>query len=56
VSFTIRARHARARLDAAVEAGQMTPAEACANMERIPKGEHPCSLRAHLRKIVPKDR
>jgi chloramphenicol 3-O-phosphotransferase len=51
----IRARHARARFDAAVEAGQMTPAEASANMERIQKGEHPRGLRAHLRKIAPKD-
>jgi hypothetical protein len=51
----IRTRHARVRLDAAVEAGQMTQAEASANMDRIRKGEHPRSLRTHLRKIAPKD-
>ena len=48
----IRTRHARARIDAAVEAGQMTQAEASANMEQIQRGEHPRSLRAHLRKIT----
>jgi polyhydroxyalkanoate synthesis regulator phasin len=52
----VRARHAQARFDAAIVAGQMTQAEASANMERILKGEHPRSLRAHLRKIAPKDR
>jgi regulator of replication initiation timing len=54
-ALRIRIRHARARLEAAVEAGQMTPAEASANMECIRKGEHPRSLRAHLRKIAPTD-
>jgi hypothetical protein len=54
-ALRIRARHARARFDAAVEGGQMTPSEARANMERIWKGEHPRSLRAHLRKIAPTD-
>jgi hypothetical protein len=48
----IRARHARARLDAAVEAGQMTPAEASANLDQIQRGEHPRGLRTHLRKIT----
>ena len=51
----IRTRHARARLDAAVEAGQMTQAEANANLEELQKGEHPRGLRAHLRKITAKD-
>jgi CHASE3 domain sensor protein len=51
----IRARHAGARLDAAVEAGQMSQAEANANVERIRNGEHPRTLRAHLRKIATKD-
>ena len=46
---TIRTRHARARLDAAVEAGQMTHAEASACMEQIQMGKHPRALRAHLR-------
>ena len=48
----IRTRHARARLEAAVEVGQMTQAEADANMEHIRTGEHPRALRAHLRKIT----
>jgi hypothetical protein len=51
----IRTRHARARLEAAVEAGQMTQAEAEANLEHVQKGEHPRALRAHLRKITSKD-
>jgi hypothetical protein len=51
----VRTRHARARLDAAVEAGQMTEAEANANIEQLQKGEHPRALRAHLRKITSKD-
>jgi hypothetical protein len=51
----IRTRHARVRLDAAVEAGLMTPAEASANLEEIKKGEHPRSLRAHLGKIASQD-
>jgi hypothetical protein len=50
----IRTRHAQARLDAAVEAGQMTQAEANANIEQLQKGEHPRGLRAHLRKITAK--
>jgi hypothetical protein len=52
VVIRIRTRHARARLDAAVEAGQMTPAEASANLEQIERGEHPRGLRAHLREIT----
>ena len=48
----IRTRHARARLDAAVEAGQMTRAEASANLEQIENGGHPRGLRAHLRTIT----
>jgi hypothetical protein len=51
----IRARHARVRFDAAVEAGPMTKAEASASMERVRKGEHLLSLRSHLHKIAPKD-
>jgi CHASE3 domain sensor protein len=51
----IRTRHARVRLDAAVEAGQMTQAEANANVEQLQKGEHPRGLRAHLRKITSED-
>jgi hypothetical protein len=48
----IRTRHARVRLDAAVEAGQMTQAEASANLEQIKEGKHPRGLRAHLRKLT----
>jgi hypothetical protein len=48
----IRTRHARARLDAAVEAGRMKRAEADASMEQLQKGEHPRELRGHLRKII----
>jgi hypothetical protein len=51
----IRTRHARARLVSAVEVGQMTQAEANANLDQIRKGEHPGGLRAHLRKNAPKD-
>jgi hypothetical protein len=52
--ITIRTRHAQARIDVAVEAGQMTQAEATTNLERIKQGEHPRGLRAHLRKITSK--
>jgi hypothetical protein len=51
----IRTRHARGRLDAAVEAGQMTPAQASVNLEQIKKGKHPRGLRAHLRKLTSED-
>jgi hypothetical protein len=51
----VRARHARARLDAAVETGQMTRAEADTNMAQLQKGEHPGALRAQLRKMTSKD-
>jgi hypothetical protein len=51
----IRSRHARARLELAVEGGQMTQAEADANLEQIQNGEHPRGLRAQLRKITSKD-
>jgi hypothetical protein len=52
----IRTRHARARLDAAVEAGQMTQEEASANLEQLKKGKHPRGLRGHLRKLTSEDR
>jgi hypothetical protein len=51
----IRTRHAQARLGAAVDAGQMAPVEASANLEEIKKGKHPRGLRAHLRKITSQD-
>lgn len=47
----IRMRHAGARLDAAVDHGQMTRQEADAYRERLAKGEHPRSLRTHLAKL-----
>jgi hypothetical protein len=52
---SIRTRHARTRLDAAVEAGQMTQAEASANLEQPKKGEHPRGLRGHLQKTTSDD-
>lgn len=45
---SIRVRHAAARLDAAVEGGQMTQGEAAGYLDRLNKGEHPRSLRTHL--------
>jgi hypothetical protein len=51
----IRTRHARARLDAAVKAGQMTQGEASANLDQIKKGKHPRGLRRHLRKLTSED-
>jgi hypothetical protein len=52
----IRVRHAGAKMDAAVEGGNMTQEEANANLARLEAGEHPRSLRAHLRKLPPRDR
>src|SRR5579863_2791331 len=49
----IRIRHAEAHLDAAVEGGQMTHEEANAHLEKLRSGEHPRSLRAHLRRLIP---
>jgi hypothetical protein len=51
----IRTRHARVGLDAAVDAGQMTQAEASANLDQIKEGKHPRDLRAHLRKLTSED-
>ncbi len=48
---SIRIRHAGARLEAAVESGQMTREEADGYLERLGKGEHPRSLRTHLSKL-----
>ncbi len=49
----IRVRHAGAKLRAAVESGGMSQEEADAHLERLRKGEHPRSLRAHLRTLLP---
>lgn len=45
----IRARHAGAHLHAAVAAGDMSQAEAEADLARLRSGEHPKGLRAKLR-------
>ncbi|MHB1533891.1 MAG: hypothetical protein ACYC1D_04605 [Acidimicrobiales bacterium] len=47
----IRVRHAGARLDAAVAGGAMSQEEADANLARLRNGEHPRSLREHLRSL-----
>lgn len=47
----IRVRHATARLDAAVEDGEMSEEEADGLLVRLRNGEHPRSLRAHLAKF-----
>ena len=47
----ISMRHVGAELSAAVEAGQLTQPEAGAYLERIKAGQHPRSLRAHLRRL-----
>ena len=49
----IRVRHAGTRLTAAVQEGQMTREEADAYLEQMKDGEHPRSLRAHLRRLLP---
>jgi len=41
----IQGRHARARVDAALEAGQLTPEAARAMLARLEKGEDPRFLR-----------
>lgn len=48
---SIRLRHAGARLDAAVQGGQMTQQEADGYRDGLAKGEHPRSLRNHLTKL-----
>ncbi len=52
----IRLRHARARLDTAVEGGSMTREEADGFIARLRAGEHPRSLRAHLGAFRPRRR
>jgi len=49
----IRARHARAQMDAAIKAGEMSQEEADAYLERLRTGEHPKGLRARLAKHRP---
>lgn len=52
----IRARHAGTRLDAAVQAGDLSRQEADAVLERVRSGEHSPALRAHVRKLLPGSR
>ncbi len=52
----IRIRHAATKLDAAVEAGEMSKQDAEAILERLRRGEHSGSLRARLRKPPPGSR
>lgn len=52
----IRVRHAGAHLTAAVQSGGMTQEEASAHLESLKNGEHPRSLRAHLRSLLPRTR
>jgi len=51
VTRDISVRHAKARLDAAVEDGGMSQEEADGFLSRLRNGEHPRSLRAHLGKF-----
>jgi hypothetical protein len=50
----IRARHAGARLDAAVAGGDMSREEADGFLERLRNGEHPRGLRSHLARLRPR--
>src|ERR1700730_9461750 len=49
----IRLRHAWMKLDAAVAHGGLTREEADGFLEQLRNGQHPRSLRAHLRKLRP---
>jgi hypothetical protein len=49
----IRARHAGAKMDAAIKDGTMTQQEADDILLSIKNGEHSRSLRSHLRQLVP---
>jgi polyhydroxyalkanoate synthesis regulator phasin len=50
VLCSIRLRHATPKLAEAVEQGAMTEDEAEVFRDRLRRGEHPRSLRAHLRR------
>jgi hypothetical protein len=49
----IRARHAGTRLDAAVEDGSISRAEADDLLRRVKGGEHTRGLRSHISKLRP---
>jgi CHASE3 domain sensor protein len=51
-TVAIRTRHASASMSAAVEAGQMTQAEADANLAGVRNGEHPRGLGAHVARLT----
>ena len=46
--WAVRARHASAKMDGAVQSGELTQAEADGYLDRIRRGEHPQGLRARL--------
>lgn len=48
----ISLRHAGAKLNAAVENGDMTQDEANVHLESLKHGEHPRSLRTYLRRLL----
>lgn len=52
----VRARHAGARIDAAVKKGSMTQQEADDILLSIKKGEHSPSLRSHLNQLAHRKR
>jgi hypothetical protein len=54
--IAVRLRHAGARMEAAIESGQMSREEADDNLDKLRRGEHPKALRSHLRKLVPRTR
>lgn len=54
--LAVRVRHARARLDGAVERGDMSPQEADENLAALERGEHPKGLRSHLRRLEHRQR
>lgn len=51
----IRQRHASPKLDAAVQAGEMTAEEATGHLADLGHGSHDAELRAHLRHHRPTD-
>lgn len=52
----IRVRHAAAKLDVAVNVGGMSRDEADGYLDRLGKGDHLRSLRAHLRRLLSRSR
>ena len=50
----IQARHAGEHMESAIAAGEMTPEEANAYLDRLRRGDHPKGLRARLTKHRPR--